>query len=118
MYALLVFCNQRTANAFCLLYSSSETIVCAHQGLKYYFGIIILYISGALYTFSKDISYQSKCLLHSRAKKTEAQRKKQSKTVLDLTWNNVPMGEMAYSLWVLLSFLSNHIVFPMTVHKR
>jgi len=115
MYALLLFCNQRTATAFYLLYSSSKTIVCAYQGLKYHFGIIILYISGALYTFSKDISYQSQCLLHSRAEKTEAQRKKQSKTVLDLTWNNVPVGELAYSPAL---FLSNHIVFPRTVHKR
>lgn len=71
----------------------------------------MLYISGALYTFSKDISYESKCLLHSRAEKTEAQRQKQPKTVLDLTWNNVSGGELAYSLWVLPLCLKPHC-FP------
>lgn len=50
---------------------------------------------------TKDISYpyQSKCLLHIRDEKTEAERKKQPKTVLDLTWSHVLCGELALESW-------------------
>lgn len=104
MYTLLLFCNQRTANTFYLLYSSSKTTVYAYQGLKYYFGIIILYISGALYTFFKDTSYQSKSLLHSRAETTEAHRKKQSNSFRSPMQQCIYGGTGLWSLGPALSF--------------
>lgn len=37
VYELLLFCNQRVAIAFYLLYSSKKTILRAEQGLKILF---------------------------------------------------------------------------------